>query len=67
MTAAPRGCDFFWLVECVHPGRRLPRSASLRAGSVEGSTWSDFPKKVAMVIVNETAVTQHHMWLLPSP
>ncbi len=30
-----------------------------RAGSVEGSTRSDFPKAVAMVIVNETAVTQY--------
>jgi hypothetical protein len=28
---------------------------------------SDFSKEVAMVIVNETAVTQHLMWLLPSP
>src|SRR5713101_8347439 len=25
-----------------HPERMLPRSASLRAGSVEGSTWNDF-------------------------
>src|ERR1700737_3114161 len=49
----PESCDFFWFVGCVSSERRPPRSASLRAGSVEGTTRSDFPKAVAMVVVND--------------